>query len=86
MNKDLENAMERDLDREVMEMNLTIAKILSRAWNISTYEVGKLDDLYHFYDLTPAMLDIYNSSGSGGVIKIIESFIREQGGDIGQSV
>lgn len=69
-------------DREIMEMNLTLSRILSRSWGISTYEVGKLDDLYHFYDLTPIMLDIYNSSGSNGVVNMIEKSIREQGGSI----
>lgn len=70
-------------DREIMDMNLTLSRILSRSWGISTYEVGKLDDLYYFYDLTPFMLDIYNSSGSNGVVNMVEKFIREQGGSIG---
>lgn len=36
-----EKDLNKDLDREVMGMNLVIAKILNRACNISTYEVGK---------------------------------------------
>ena len=74
--------MKRNFDKEISNMILALSVTLAKEWGLTTVEVGKLDDKYHFFDITPDILDIYNSSGPKGIVSMIENYIKEQYGEI----
>lgn len=74
--------MKRNFDKEISNMILALSVTLAKEWGLTTVEVGKLDDKYHFFDITPDTLDIYNSSGPKGIVSMIENYIKEQYGEI----
>ena len=69
--------MKRNFDKEISNMILALSVTLAKEWGLTTVEVGKLDDKYHFFDITPDTLDIYNSSVAQEMIKCLSTVPQE---------
>ena len=67
-------------DKAVLNMQLTLIPILSKAWNKS---YSALSDIFKEYDVL-GYIDVcyenYNSTGNRGIIEDIQDYIEMQGG------
>ena len=69
-------------DKAVLNMQLTLIPILSKAW-IKSYSA--LSDIFKEYDVL-GNIDVcyenYNSTGNRGIIEDIQDYIEMQGGKL----
>ena len=69
-------------DKAVLNMQLPLIPILSKAWNKSYCE---LSDIFKEYDVL-GYIDVcyekYNSTGNRGIIEDIQDYIEMQGGKL----
>ena len=79
--------MEKNTKYDNREDNLLTFKMslipyLMKAWNKDNFEISAILEKYHLLPYIDASYEIYNMMGVQGVIEDLESFIREQGGNI----
>ena len=70
-------------DREVLNMQLALIPILSKAWNKSYTELSDIFKKYDVLSYIDACYENYNSTGNQGIINDLKEYIEMQGGIIG---
>ncbi len=69
-------------DNAVLNMQLTLIPILSKAWNKSYSELSDFIKEYDVLGYIDVCYENYNSTGNRGIIEDIQDYIEMQGGKL----
>ena len=69
-------------DKEVLNMQLTLIPILSKAWNKSYSELSDIFKKYDVLGYIDVCYENYNSTGNQGIVDDLKDYIEMQGGRI----
>jgi hypothetical protein len=72
----------KDRDKEVLNMQLTLIPILSKAWNKSFSELSDIFKKYDILSYIDVCYEKFNSTGNQGIIEDLQDYIEMQGGSI----
>ena len=70
-------------EKEVLNMQLVLRPILSRAWKKTYSELSDLLKKYDVLSYTDVCYEAYNSTGNQGIIDDLQDYIDMQVGNVG---
>ena len=69
-------------EKEVLNMQLVLIPILSRAWKKTYSELSDLLKKYDVLSYIDVCYEAYNSTGNQGIIDDLQDYIEMQGGKV----
>lgn len=76
--------MSKSRAENILDLKITIMKIMKDGFNLSCIELGDLLEKYDILPFIEAGYEYFCSMGERGILLEIEEFIKEQGGVIKQ--
>ena len=64
---------------DVLNMQIILMPVLAKAWHVSYPELGKIVRKYDVMDYIDAKYDMYNSTGTEGVVDDLTDYVRAKG-------
>ena len=69
-------------DKEVLNMQLVLIPVLSKAWKKSYADLAAIFVKYDVLGYIDECYEVYNSTGNQGIIDDLRDFIEMQGGSV----
>lgn len=67
---------------DVKNMQMVLIPIMMKEWNLTGNEMADYLDKYDLLDIIDAGYEIFNSTGTPGILDELENYIRMRGGTV----